>query len=168
MPNSQEVFDLIIRKYCDLGTTAEVNYFRFCNDLDRPQDIFPGYVPKKAPAPPVYTRGIPPPIISPFFNEATDNIDVINNRYQQPRVEISCDPTDVEDRLRSLVVMKRVRIEQFFQDFDKLRKGHVTKGQFSSILSQLNFNFTREEYDSIATKYETNDPERFFNYVAFC
>jgi Ca2+-binding EF-hand superfamily protein len=64
--------------------------------------------------------------------------------------------------------MKRVRIEQFFYDFDKLRKGHVTKNQFSSILSQLNFNFTSEEYDSIAKKYETNDPERFFNYVAFC
>jgi len=63
--------------------------------------------------------------------------------------------------------MKRVRIEQFFLDFDKLRKGHVTKNQFNSILSQLNFNFTREEYDSLAARYETNDPERFFNYVAF-
>jgi hypothetical protein len=36
MPSSQETFDLIIRNYCDLGTTAEVNYFKFCNDLDRP------------------------------------------------------------------------------------------------------------------------------------
>lgn len=63
--------------------------------------------------------------------------------------------------------MKRVRIEQFFQDFDKLRKGHVTKNQFNSILSQLNFNFTKEEYESLAAKYETSDPEKFFNYVAF-
>lgn len=63
--------------------------------------------------------------------------------------------------------MKRVRIEQFFFDFDKLRKGHVTKNQFFSILSQLNFNFTQEEYNNLAAKYETNDPERFFNYVNF-
>lgn len=168
MPSSQEIFDLIIRKYCDRGTTAEVNYWKFCMDLDRPQDIFPGYVPKIAPPAPVYTRGIPPAQISPFFAEPTEKLDVIANRYQQPRVDISNDPHDVEDRLRSLVVMKRVRIEQFFYDFDKLRKGHVTKNQFSSILSQLNFNFTSEEYDSIAKKYETNDPERFFNYVAFC
>ena len=150
MPSSQEVFDLIIRKYCDRGTTAEVNYWKFCMDLDRPQDIFPGYVPKIAPPAPVYTRGIPPAQISPFFAEPTEKLDVIANRYQQPRVDISNDPHDVEDRLRSLVVMKRVRIEQFFYDFDKLRKGHVTKNQFSSILSQLNFNFTNEEYDSIA------------------
>jgi hypothetical protein len=31
----------------------------------------------------------------------------------------------------------------------------------------LNFKLTNEEYDSLATKYETNDPEKFFNYVAF-
>lgn len=142
MPTSEEVFDLIIRKYCDRGTTAEVNYFKFCNDLDRPEDIFPGYVPKKPLPEPKYTRGIPPTTKSAFFAEATDSIDVINNRYQQPRVEISCDPSDIENRLRSLVVMKRVRIEQFFLDFDKLRKGHITKNQFFSILSQLNFNFT--------------------------
>jgi len=63
--------------------------------------------------------------------------------------------------------MKRVRIEQFFFDFDKLRKGYVTKNQFFSILSQLNFNFTQEEYNNLAAKYETNNPERFFNYVNF-
>lgn len=135
MPANQEVFDLIIRKYCDRGTTAEVNYFKFVNDLDRPDDIFPGYVPKIAPPAPVYTRGIPPPIVSPFFTQPTESIDVIHNRYQQSRIDISNDPNDVEDRLRSLVVMKRVRIEQFFYDFDKLRKGHVTKNQFNSILS---------------------------------
>lgn len=44
----------------------------------------------------------------------------------------------------------------------------MTKNQFSSILSQLNFNFTKDEYNQLASKYETNDPERFFNYVAFC
>ena len=42
--------------------------------------------------------------------------------------------------------MKRVRIEEFFRDFDKLRKGKVTGPQFKSILSQLNFNLTDEEY----------------------
>jgi Ca2+-binding EF-hand superfamily protein len=63
--------------------------------------------------------------------------------------------------------MKRVRIEQFFLDFDKLRKGHVTKNQFSSILSQLNFNLTKDEYIALSEKYETNDPEKFFNYVDF-
>lgn len=64
--------------------------------------------------------------------------------------------------------MKRVRIEQFFYDYDKLRKGHVTKAQFSGILSQLNFKLTNEEHEALGRKYETNDAEKFFNYVAFC
>jgi len=135
MPTNQDVFDLIIRKYCDRGTSAEVNYWKFCMDLDKPQDIFPGYVPKNAPKNTHYIVGVPYSIASPFFTNTTNDLDVINNRWMHPRVEIGNDPTDIEDRLRHIVVMKRVRIEQFFLDFDKLRKGHVTKSQFSSILS---------------------------------
>jgi hypothetical protein len=86
----------------------------------------------------------------------------------QPRIELSCDPNDVEDRIRAAVVMKRVRIEEFFHDFDKLRKGRVTKSQFSSIMSQLGFNLTNEELSNLQERYRTNDPEQFFNYIAFC
>jgi len=64
--------------------------------------------------------------------------------------------------------MKRVRIEEFFFDFDKLRRGKVTKTQFESILSMLNFNFTKEEFGQMADKYKTNDPEFLINYKAFC
>ena len=104
-------------------------------DLDKPEDIFPGYVPKNAPKNTHYYVGVPYSIHSPFYESGTYDLDVINNRWMQPRVEISNDPSDIENRLRHVVVMKRVRIEQFFLDFDKLRKGHVTKSQFSSILS---------------------------------
>jgi hypothetical protein len=64
--------------------------------------------------------------------------------------------------------MKRVRVEEFFLDFDKLRKGKVTKNQFQSILSMLNFNLSAQEFDALALKYKTNDPEVMFNYKAFC
>jgi Ca2+-binding EF-hand superfamily protein len=64
--------------------------------------------------------------------------------------------------------MKRVRIEEFFYDFDKLRKGKVTKKQFESILSMLNFNLTFNEFDALAAKYKTPDPEYMFDYVKFC
>lgn len=53
--------------------------------------------------------------------------------------------------------MKRVRIEEFFRDFDKLRKGKVTVPQFKSILSMLKFNLTDKEFDSLADKYRTSD-----------
>ena len=61
-----------------------------------------------------------------------------------------------------MVVMKRVRIEEFFRDFDKLRKGKVTIPQFKSILSVLKFQLTEDEFDSLALKYKTED--NMFNY----
>lgn len=64
--------------------------------------------------------------------------------------------------------MKRVRIEEFFRDFDKLRKGRVTRPQFKQILSSMNFTLTSDEFKALAKKYETTDPERFFRYVDFC
>lgn len=63
--------------------------------------------------------------------------------------------------------MKRIRIEEFFRDFDKLRKGRVTRPQFKGILSAMNFALTEDEFESLANQYKTNDPEVFFNYVAF-
>jgi Ca2+-binding EF-hand superfamily protein len=66
-----------------------------------------------------------------------------------------------------MVVMKRVRIEEFFLDFDKLRKGHVHTSQVASILSMLNFTLSREEFQSLADRYSTGVPNEF-NYKAFC
>lgn len=62
--------------------------------------------------------------------------------------------------------MKRVRIEEFFLDFDKLRKGKVTVNQFQSILSMLNFKLTQEELNELSCRYKTDD--NMFNYKDFC
>jgi Ca2+-binding EF-hand superfamily protein len=62
--------------------------------------------------------------------------------------------------------MKRVRIEEFFKDFDKLRKGKVTVPQFKSILSMLNFYLTEDEFDALASKYRSTD--NMFIYSDFC
>ena len=63
--------------------------------------------------------------------------------------------------------MKRVRIEEFFRDFDKLRKVRVTRTQFKSVLSSMNFTYSDDEFEALADKYQTNDPERFFKYTDF-
>jgi hypothetical protein len=98
MPNSEVVFDLMIRKYCDLGNTREVNYYNFCKDVDRPEDMFPPYVAKH----PLKEPGLPHQEMKQsktFFEESTKGLDVISNRYLQKRVEIANDPSDVEKRL---------------------------------------------------------------------
>jgi Ca2+-binding EF-hand superfamily protein len=168
MPPSADIFGLITRRYCDLDNTQEINYWRFCSDVDRPEAIYPPYVSKRPVKEWVYDHGVHRTQTSTFFNDQTQQLDVINNRFMQAKIDISNDPADVEDRIRSIVVMKRIRIEEFFIDFDKLRKGRVTRNQFKSILSGMNFSLTDDEMEGLADKYKTNDPEVFFNYIDFC
>lgn len=166
IPPREELFQVLIRKYLDKGNIREINYFKFCADIDKPEDIFVQYIDKHPKEENPFYHGQLRDAGHTYFKTETQGLDVINNRFMQKRVEVSNNPTDIESRLQHAIVMKRVRVEEFFIDFDKLRKGHVTKTQFESIMSMLNFNLTAEEYLSLYEKYKT--PEGKFNYVAFC
>jgi hypothetical protein len=126
LPANHDLFELICRKYLDKGNTKEVNYFIFCQDVDKPEDMFPGYTPKRPEEQPIATNGNETMLKSTFYSGTTKNLNVIENRFSQQPVNIANDPSDVEHRLQAAVLMKRVRIEEFFRDFDKLRKGKVT------------------------------------------
>ncbi len=168
LPASDQVFDLIIRKYFDKNNRREVNYFAFCADVDRPEDMFPQLKDSKRSktAPKPGSAGTAAQTAKNFFFAgSTRDINVLENRYLQPGVHIANDPSDVEKRLQAAVVMKRVRIEEFFRDFDKLRKGKVTVPQFRSVLSMLNFNLTEAEFNSLAQKYNVGG---HFGYAQFC
>jgi Ca2+-binding EF-hand superfamily protein len=142
LPPDEPLFQLLVRLYLDKSNLREINYFKFCADVDRVEDIFPIHSPKKPVAEVHFYHGQLRDAGQSFYGESTANLDVINNRFMQKRVETSNNPADVEDRLRALVVMKRIRIEEFFIDFDKLRKGKVTKGQLESVLSMLGVVFS--------------------------
>ena len=105
----------------------EINYLQFCHDIDKPDDLFAPYVAKNPVADNSMYHGQLRDAGCTFFGDSTLNTDIISNRFLQKRIETSNNPNDVETRLQAAVVMKRVRIEEFFLDFDKLRKGRVTK-----------------------------------------
>ena len=102
--------------------------------------MFPEYVAKNPKPEVVMQLGQLRDAGSSFYAAPTETLDVINNRFMQKRVHTVNNPDDIEKRLQAAVVMKRVRVEEFFFDFDKLRRGKVTKNQFEQILSMLNFN----------------------------
>ena len=105
-----------------------MNYVKFCYDVDHPHDIVPGFNFEAKPEGEILSATTTlAKTGSNFFNQSTRGLNVLENRFSQPTVNIANDPNDVESRLRSLVLMKRVRINEFFKDFDKLRKGRVTK-----------------------------------------
>jgi hypothetical protein len=127
IPPDESLFQLLIRKYLDKGNIREINYFKFCADIDKPEDIFPAYQAKNPVNEVPLGHGQLRDAGNTFFPESTKGLDVISNRFLQKRVETANNPSDIETRLQHHVVMKRVRIEEFFYDFDKLRKGRVTK-----------------------------------------
>ena len=48
--------------------------------------------------------------------------------------------------MQAQVTLKRIRIREFFLDFDGLRKNIVTGLQFKRIMNQLNLNFSDQEF----------------------
>ena len=165
LPASDQVFDLIIRKYLDKNNKREVNYFSFCADVDRPEDMFGEDYKAMSLPKPKSASATAAQSASYFYPGSTKEINVLENRYLQPAVQIANDPSYIEQRLKAWVVMKRVRIEEFFRDFDKLRKGKVTVPQFRTVLSMLNFALTEEEFASLAQRYNLDG---HFAYAKFC
>lgn len=107
----EEVMNMILKHYCDKGNADEVNYFDFCNDVDSPESIFG------------VGRG---------FNHSFDYYP--KTRPRITGIDIKKDiPDDVEDalaKLRQFCKENRIRIGEFFRDFDKLRSGFITNAQF--------------------------------------
>jgi len=148
-PLNDFVFELIVRKYLTKGTLKEMNYVFFCKDVDKPEDMFPEYRPKREQLAPQAPESHKKPH-NTFYNDSTKGVNVMESRFSKKAINISNDPSDILNRLQAAIVMKRVRIEEFFRDFDKLRKGKVTIPQFKSILSNLNFSMEDHEMESIA------------------
>jgi hypothetical protein len=91
----------------DKGNCDEVNYFDFCNDVDRPEDMFG---------------------VGRDYNVSTN---LYNKMSQRPNnVEISkLMPDDLDDvlaRIRQQALQQRIRVGEFLRDFDKLRSGFIT------------------------------------------
>jgi hypothetical protein len=100
LPASDQVFDLIIRKYLDKNNKREVNYFSFCADVDRPEDMFgEGYKTQHITKKPKSASGTAAQSASYFYPGPTKDINVLENRYLQAAVHIANDPNDVEQRL---------------------------------------------------------------------
>ncbi|CEM32084.1 unnamed protein product [Vitrella brassicaformis CCMP3155] len=72
-----------------------------------------------------------------------------------------------EEKLQALVVMNRLRLRDYFQDHDKLRKGYCTKTQARSILSaHFGVNIPEADWLALVARYSRDDG--MFCYEALC
>lgn len=117
----------LLRRYMDKGNVDEVNYVDFCEDVDGATQLYGvgqehnhsfDYYPKTRPR--------------------VSKAEVVRNR-----------PEDVDDvcaRIRRECAQKRIRIGEFFRDFDKLRSGYITNAQFRIGLNLGKIQISHDEF----------------------
>lgn len=77
----EHIYELICKNYYDRPTTREVNYVKFCHDVDHPHDMFPGFNFEEKPdavknlATKLASTG------SNFFAGSTKGLNVLENRF---------------------------------------------------------------------------------------
>ena len=130
----EDTMNLILKTYCDKGNADEVNYFDFCNDIDSPEQLFG------------VGRG---------YNHSFDYYP--RNKPRVTGIDIRKDaPNDVEDalaKLRQFCKEQRIRISEFFRDFDKLRSGFITKAQFRIGLSMAKITLSGNEFNLLCDHF---------------
>lgn len=75
----------------------------------------------------------------------------------------------LEDRLRATVFKNRIRLNEFFKDYDPLRSGFVTQSQFRRCVDILQLELTETEFKTLVDMY--GDETRgvaMVGYLAFC
>ncbi|RUS91000.1 hypothetical protein EGW08_001217, partial [Elysia chlorotica] len=74
----------------------------------------------------------------------------------------------VEENIRTVAQTKRIRVNEFFQDYDKLRSGYVSAPQFFRCLWQtLSLKLNEDEERALCLKYGLLDNGKI-NYKRFC
>lgn len=113
----------------DRGNIDEVNYVDFCNDADSTESLYGvgrdfnhsfDYFPKT----------------QPFVS----NAEIVKNSPE--------DLDDVIARIRTICKQRRIRVDEFFRDFDKLRTGYITNAQFRIALSMAKVAISAAEVQS--------------------
>jgi hypothetical protein len=103
----ENITQLVLRRYMDKGNIDEVNYVDFCEDIDSSENLFG---------------------VGRDFNHSFDYFPKTQPRVSEAEI-VRNSPENLEDvlaRIRTISKQRRIRVAEFFRDFDKLRTGYIT------------------------------------------
>lgn len=152
IPSNPSQLSKLTELYSD--SHSGVNYRRFCDDYDN-IDWNQGLPSGPLDSNDEYPRSKP---------ELPLNLTAM--RFFDGIVKTHADAFEVEEKLRAIVTMKRIRASEFFRDFDNLRKGTVNAGQFESALGMMNVNLAQADIQALLNKYR--HPDGGIDYASFC
>jgi len=125
----------VLRRYMDKGNVDEVNYVDFCDDIDGATQLYG---------------------VGQEHNHSFEYYPKTRPRVSKAEVVRNI-PEDVEDvcaRIRHVCSMQRIRIGEFFRDFDKLRSGHITNAQFRIGLNLGKIQISNDEFNLLTTHFK--------------
>lgn len=67
-----------------------------------------------------------------------------------------------------MIKKDRIRLLEYFQDHDTLRKGYLAHQKFRSVLHSQKIELTVEEYDRLEAYYALPNDKNLINYKALC
>jgi Ca2+-binding EF-hand superfamily protein len=75
---------------------------------------------------------------------------------------------EIDESLRARVRERRLNLVSFFQDFDRSRRGHVSKGQFARVMATMAVELKVNDVDALCKRYCDLGNHTEFNYLDFC
>lgn len=86
-----------------------------------------------------------------------------NEEDKEPHIE------KLMHEIRSQVSQYRIRLKEFFSDYDKLRHGEITLNKFRAGLSMANIKLKEKELELLEDYFKVNGPDhpRLVSYLDF-
>ena len=145
----ENIMNLVLKRYMDKGNVDEVNYVDFCNEVDTPEMMFG---------------------VGRDYNQSFEYYP----RTQPRKVEVDIvkhKPDDIDDviaRIRLSCKQQRIRVGEFFRDFDKLRSGYITEVQFRIGLNMAKIVLSSHEFDHLCEYFQAPKEGKHVRWRDFC
>lgn len=81
--------------------------------------------------------------------------------------DLKTDPNFILDRIKKAVRTSRIRLREFMQDFDPLRKGTCTSNKFFGSLDKLKLGLTENEQKCLERIYVNDCDKTLLDYARF-
>ena len=99
------------------------------------------------------------------FHEEVENYQYLNETVEVKyhRLQTKSDQEEVEDietEIKKSILKYRIKLDDSFRDYDRLRSGFVTKPQFIAVIGAVKFpktTFSDRQLDLLAEKYRVED-----------
>jgi Ca2+-binding EF-hand superfamily protein len=139
----------LLRRYMDKGNVDEVNYVDFCDAVDGSNELFG---------------------VGRDFNHSFNYFPKTQPRVSKAEI-VRNTPDDVDDvlaRIRQMCSQQRIRIGEFFRDFDKLRTGFITCAQFRIGLSMAKVVISHPEFQHLTSTFKAPKEGEHILWREFC